>query len=195
MSRPKRPWGEVAGLGALSPEAARRFRAAYEALEAQGPSLVFGQKGSLRHAYVIDLMLHLARTQGVPFVPCVGARGVEGDRHAPKTSTTRSATWIGEPMRIGVITDLHFGREASYQGKLRKLGKLAPEAARRFVEAMNRDFRPDLVFHLGDMVQDMTLEEDKVHAAQCLEILGGSTSRPSTTSSATTTSSSSSPRT
>jgi 3',5'-cyclic AMP phosphodiesterase CpdA len=76
-------------------------------------------------------------------------------------------------MRIGVITDLHFGREASYQGKLRKLGRLAPEAARRFVEAMNRDFRPDLVFHLGDMVQDMTLEEDKVHAAQCLEILAG----------------------
>jgi choline kinase len=68
---PEEALGEVAGLGALSPEAARKLRAAYEALEAQGPSLVFGQKGSLRHAYVIDLMLHLARTQGVPFVPAL----------------------------------------------------------------------------------------------------------------------------
>lgn len=78
-----------------------------------------------------------------------------------------------EPLKIGIITDIHLGRDAYYAGQLRKLGHRALALTRDFVARMNEGFRPDLVLQLGDVVQDMTLEEDLVHYERICEVLSG----------------------
>lgn len=63
-------------------------------------------------------------------------------------------------LKIGIFTDVHLGRDAFYRGKLRKLGYRALDLTQSFVQHMNQGFQPDFVMNLGDVVQDMTLEED-----------------------------------
>jgi choline kinase len=69
-------YGEVAGMGGVGPGAAAAFVAAFDALAADphGLERPFGQKGTLRHAYVVDLMLHVAHKDGLGFWP-VPVRG------------------------------------------------------------------------------------------------------------------------
>ncbi len=68
---PDEAHGEVAGMGGVSKEAAAAFVQAYQQMidGPQGLETVFGQKGALRHAYVVDLMLHIAAQNSIDFVP------------------------------------------------------------------------------------------------------------------------------
>jgi calcineurin-like phosphoesterase family protein len=83
--------------------------------------------------------------------------------------------WLeGELMlTLGVITDLHFGPNASYEGKLRKLSHRAPELTRAFAERMRDTVHPDLVVNLGDAIEDESPEADATRYAECLELLRG----------------------
>jgi 3',5'-cyclic AMP phosphodiesterase CpdA len=73
---------------------------------------------------------------------------------------------------IGIVTDLHFGPEARFGGKLRKLSHEAPRLLRDFVERMNREVRPALVVNLGDDLEDESLEADQRRYAEAMAILG-----------------------
>lgn len=69
-------------------------------------------------------------------------------------------------MRLGLVSDVHFGPNARHDGKLRKLSDLAPELTRAFVEEMNSEAHPDLVVNLGDVIED---EEPDVDLARYIE--------------------------
>src|SRR3954453_19343068 len=72
---------------------------------------------------------------------------------------------------FALVTDLHFGKEAGYDGKLRKLTRRAPELTRAFVDHMNRVVRPSVVFNLGDDIEDESPEADRARYQQCIDIL------------------------
>jgi 3',5'-cyclic AMP phosphodiesterase CpdA len=78
-------------------------------------------------------------------------------------------------LTIGIVTDLHFGPEARWQGKLRKLTHHAGELARDFVRQMNDEVRPDFIVNLGDDIEDESREADLARYGECQSIL--STSR------------------
>lgn len=64
------------------------------------------------------------------------------------------------PLKIGVITDIHLGPPAWFKGQLRKITHQALPLTHQFVRAMNDSFQPDLVFNLGDAVQDTDDDQD-----------------------------------
>ncbi len=70
-----------------------------------------------------------------------------------------------------LVSDLHFGKEARYDGKLRKLTAEAPQLTARFVEKMNDAVHPDLVFNLGDDIEDETRELDLQRYGHCMGAL------------------------
>ncbi len=74
-------------------------------------------------------------------------------------------------LTIGIVTDLHFGPEARWQGKLRKLTHQAPELTRAVVRVMNDEVRPDLLVNLGDDIEDESRETDLVRYGECQSIL------------------------
>ncbi|MGD0676969.1 MAG: metallophosphoesterase [Polyangiaceae bacterium] len=76
-------------------------------------------------------------------------------------------------LTLGIVTDLHFGPEARYGGKLRKMTHLAGHFARAFVQQMNEEVRPDLVVNLGDDIEDVSREADLARYAECQRILRG----------------------
>src|SRR6188472_2313818 len=76
-------------------------------------------------------------------------------------------------LKIGFVTDLHFGPEAFHDGKLRKLTTHAGDLARGVVRAMNDRFRPDLLVNLGDDIEDESREADLSRYTECQEILRG----------------------
>ena len=76
-------------------------------------------------------------------------------------------------LTFALITDLHFGPEARYAGKLRKLSHHAGDLARAFVDRMNEVVRPDLVVNLGDDIEDEGPEADRARYAECNGILRG----------------------
>lgn len=63
-------------------------------------------------------------------------------------------------MRFALISDEHFGPQAFFGGKLRKLSAEAEPLTRAFVQDMNLRERPDLVINLGDVVEDLDREAD-----------------------------------
>jgi 3',5'-cyclic AMP phosphodiesterase CpdA len=71
------------------------------------------------------------------------------------------------------VTDLHFGPEARFGGKLRKMTHLASGFARDFVRRMNDEVRPDLVVNLGDDIEDESREADLARYGECQAILRG----------------------
>ncbi len=75
------------------------------------------------------------------------------------------------PLTLGIITDIHFGPEARWQGKLRKLTHLAGELTRDFVRQMNEEVKPDLVVNLGDDIEDESREADLQRYGECQAIL------------------------
>lgn len=77
-------------------------------------------------------------------------------------------------MRIGIVTDVHFGPEARHEGRLRKLSAQAEPLLQEFVERMNGVDRPDLVVNLGDVIEDESAELDRARYARFTEILGTS---------------------
>lgn len=74
-------------------------------------------------------------------------------------------------LTIGLVTDLHFGPEARFGGKLRKLTHHAAELTEQFVAAMNDEVHPDFVVNLGDDVEDESKEADLARYGQCQAIL------------------------
>jgi Icc protein len=76
-------------------------------------------------------------------------------------------------LTIGIVTDLHFGPQASYHGKLRKLTHQAPDLARDFVRQMNDEVKPDLVVNLGDDIEDESRDVDLARYGECQAILRG----------------------
>ena len=57
-------------------------------------------------------------------------------------------------MKIGVVSDIHYGPDADTQ-----LGTHAPELLETFLEAM-RAFRPDLIVELGDRINPISHDDD-----------------------------------
>jgi Icc protein len=80
---------------------------------------------------------------------------------------------MSDGLTIGIVTDLHFGPQAHFEGKLRKMTHLAPELARDFVRRMNDVVRPDLVVNLGDDIEDESREADLDRYGECQAILRG----------------------
>jgi 3',5'-cyclic-AMP phosphodiesterase len=72
---------------------------------------------------------------------------------------------------VALVTDVHFGPNACFDGKLRKLSDRAPELLRAFSERMVAEIRPDLVVNLGDLIEDESLERDLVRYRTGLELL------------------------
>ncbi len=73
-------------------------------------------------------------------------------------------------LKIGFVTDLHFGPRAFHEGKLRKLTDHAADLTRGVVEAMN-ELRPDLLVNLGDDIEDESRALDLVRYTECQDIL------------------------
>lgn len=63
-------------------------------------------------------------------------------------------------MRFALITDVHFGPLAYFDGKLRKLSHEAGALTEQFVKHMNEQVRPDVVINLGDVIEDESHERD-----------------------------------
>lgn len=75
------------------------------------------------------------------------------------------------PLKIGFVTDLHFGPQAFHDGKLRKLTHHAAELTRGVVQRMNDEVRPDLLVNLGDDIEDEGREADLARYTECQSIL------------------------
>src|SRR5690606_31897535 len=97
------------------------------------------------------------------------ANGRSGRRPSSRPSA-RAVRRAERVVTLGVVTDLHFGPEAHFGGKLRKLTAAAPALARAFAEKM-RATQPDLVINLGDDIEDESPERDAERYAACLAIL------------------------
>jgi Icc protein len=76
-------------------------------------------------------------------------------------------------LTIAFVTDLHFGPEARFAGKLRKLTAHAADLTAAFVSRMNLEVRPDIVVNLGDDIEDESPEADRARYAECQRILRG----------------------
>ncbi len=74
-------------------------------------------------------------------------------------------------LTLGLVTDLHFGPEARFQGKLRKLTHYAGDLTRAFVKTMNEEVRPDFIVNLGDDIEDESRDLDLQRYEECQAIL------------------------
>lgn len=78
---------------------------------------------------------------------------------------------IAMPLTMALISDLHFGPEARFGGKLRKLTHHAARLTEEFVARVNAEIRPDMVVNLGDDIEDESREADLARYAECQAIL------------------------
>src|ERR1700722_18988467 len=108
----------------------------------------------------------------------LGTSSVSGPRRLPRPAPITMGRMRDEyhrPMTgeltIGIVTDLHFGPEARWAGKLRKLTHQAPDLTRDFVRAMNDDVHPQLVVNLGDDIEDESRDADLLRYGECQTIL------------------------
>lgn len=76
-----------------------------------------------------------------------------------------------DELTFALVSDLHFGPEARWQGKLRKLTHRAGDLARDFVRRVNDEIRPDFVVNLGDDIEDESREADLARYGECQAIL------------------------
>lgn len=74
-------------------------------------------------------------------------------------------------LKIGIIADVHLGPDTYYKTELRKIGREAEALTAAFVEAMNGEFRPDLVLNLGDLIQEERLDLDRARYARVMALL------------------------
>jgi 3',5'-cyclic AMP phosphodiesterase CpdA len=74
-------------------------------------------------------------------------------------------------LTLGLVTDLHFGPDTWFRGKLRTLCHRAPERTAAVVRAMNDAHRPDLLVNLGDDLEDESPALDRERYAQCQALL------------------------
>lgn len=64
-------------------------------------------------------------------------------------------------MKIGIITDIHYGRDGYFGTKLRRIFRDTDLLLERFVDEMNNQVKPDLVVQLGDLIEDTDLNTDR----------------------------------
>jgi 3',5'-cyclic AMP phosphodiesterase CpdA len=76
-------------------------------------------------------------------------------------------------VRIALVTDVHFGPLAYFDGKLRKLSHRAADLTAEFVRAA-RDANADLIVNLGDVVEDESQAADHARYAHFVELLAQS---------------------
>lgn len=76
-------------------------------------------------------------------------------------------------LTFGLVTDIHFGPNTRFEGKLRKLSRQAPELLDGFVRQMREAVRPDFVVNLGDVIEDDQPEIDGERYRAALERLRG----------------------
>ncbi len=76
-------------------------------------------------------------------------------------------------MRLGLISDVHFGPPAYFDGKLRKLSHRATELVGAFVTEMNERERPDWVIQMGDAIEDQDRTLDLATYHECLSAFRG----------------------
>lgn len=69
-------------------------------------------------------------------------------------------------MRFALVTDLHFGPEAHFEGKLRKLTHKAPILTDEVISRL-RESPPDLLVNLGDDIEDESREVDWARYEDC----------------------------
>jgi 3',5'-cyclic-AMP phosphodiesterase len=74
-------------------------------------------------------------------------------------------------MRFALISDVHFGPEATHQGKLRKLTHQSEELVAAFVRRMREEVEPDLVVNLGDVLEDESSPQDRARYAHFVAML------------------------
>jgi Icc protein len=74
-------------------------------------------------------------------------------------------------LTLGIVTDLHFGPEVRYHGKLRKMSHRAAEFTEGFVSRMLDEVHPDLVVNLGDDIEDESRAKDLARYWECQSIL------------------------
>lgn len=80
-------------------------------------------------------------------------------------------------MRIGLVTDVHFGPRAYHAGKLRKLTDRAEELTARFIERMDTAVRPELVVNLGDVIEDESRDADLERYGRFAKLLSSVTGK------------------
>ncbi|MBW2525952.1 MAG: metallophosphoesterase [Deltaproteobacteria bacterium] len=62
---------------------------------------------------------------------------------------------------FGLVTDIHFGPNTRFEGKLRKLCAQAPDLLAGFVREMADSVRPDFIVNLGDVIEDESRDVDE----------------------------------
>jgi predicted phosphodiesterase len=72
---------------------------------------------------------------------------------------------------FGIVTDLHFGPEVRWHGKLRKMSHYAAELTESFVRTMVDEVHPDFVVNLGDDIEDESRPADLARYEECQSIL------------------------
>jgi Icc protein len=75
-------------------------------------------------------------------------------------------------LSFAICTDLHFGPEALYKGKLRKLTAHAGELVGAFADRMRETVKPDFIVNLGDDIEDEGHDVDLARYRECLATLG-----------------------
>lgn len=74
------------------------------------------------------------------------------------------------PLTLGLVTDIHFGPKAHFDGKLRKLSHEGPRLLADAIE-MLRAHALDLLVNLGDDIEDESREADLERYQDCQRIL------------------------
>ena len=73
-------------------------------------------------------------------------------------------------LTLALVTDLHFGPEAHFEGKLRKLSHRAPELLEGVLAQLS-PARPDRLVNLGDDIEDESAVADLARYRDCQAIL------------------------
>ena len=65
------------------------------------------------------------------------------------------------PLKMVLLTDIHYGTDKQYEGQDKKLSSRALSLVRYMVNRMNSDLKPDFVVQLGDLIEDEDAETDE----------------------------------
>ena len=76
-------------------------------------------------------------------------------------------------MRIALVTDVHFGPAATFEGKLRKLTNHAAALTEEFVDRVRSLDDPDAIANLGDVLEDLDAATDRSNYQRFVKLLNG----------------------
>lgn len=75
------------------------------------------------------------------------------------------------PLTLAMLTDLHFGPEARFEGKLRKLTHHAESLTTAITKKLRHELKPDVLVNLGDDVEDESRDADMPRYERCQALL------------------------